>query len=526
MEAAPAASQSTPEEAAPSYATKQVSSGAGWRSMRLIGDLELPDVTVLAEERRLLQALCRGEARMPTAEGYSPGLFEQFATETDVTYGEQIDKDAPRTFDGFKPKPDAETVAKAEPQLITVLNAFASMDPDTGYCQGMNFLVGALILAGRPPKDAFWTFVSLMSNCSLAELYKPSSPCLPAYLQHFDTAVAARLPRLHAHFHQEGFPLQLRAVEWLTTLMTTGIEFAGVACIYDLVLLGFDDILIRLSLGLLTELHDELIEMAADELMMGFKAVVRQTAPRRLLRTALCIPPPQLPTLGRRGETVLGRLNRASVEGILCPVWISIPRAIDAGGFDAYEVCFRLPDNPQNMSVLKRYSSILTFDRRLRTSLSVTLTEREARGGDTLPTMPPKLPDLKWWVGGDWAQHIDKRRRGLELYLHLVIEWTRAPTTIDGGVLADGVLRAAERRRLLVQLLSKPDAMEKQDADGTVTVVRVGAVLPLADEEQDRSPEREPRPEVEGGPAVNDPMRGPAVDPMELPADDESCSVL
>lgn len=47
-------------------------------------------------------------------------------------------------------------------KLYNILIAYANFDPEVGYCQGMNFIVGMLVLHILNEEDAFWCFVSIM----------------------------------------------------------------------------------------------------------------------------------------------------------------------------------------------------------------------------------------------------------------------------------------------------------------------------------------------------------------------------
>jgi hypothetical protein len=48
--------------------------------------------------------------------------------------------------------------------MAEVLQALAVVHPDVGYCQGMNFVAGALLQCGLRTEDAFWVFHSLLSS--------------------------------------------------------------------------------------------------------------------------------------------------------------------------------------------------------------------------------------------------------------------------------------------------------------------------------------------------------------------------
>lgn len=56
--------------------------------------------------------------------------------------------------------------------LTNILKAYAAMDPEVGYCQGMNFLAGVVLTYLPSEADAYGALVLLMKQRHLRELYK------------------------------------------------------------------------------------------------------------------------------------------------------------------------------------------------------------------------------------------------------------------------------------------------------------------------------------------------------------------
>ena len=71
-----------------------------------------------------------------------------------------IRKDIQRTILGHAEF--AVDPATGRNKLYNVLIAYANFDPEVGYCQGMNFIVGMLVLHILNEEDAFWCFVYIM----------------------------------------------------------------------------------------------------------------------------------------------------------------------------------------------------------------------------------------------------------------------------------------------------------------------------------------------------------------------------
>lgn len=60
--------------------------------------------------------------------------------------------------------------------LERVLNAFAKYDPQIGYVQGMNFIVGSLLYHAEE-YIAFWLLVMIVENFEMRDVFMPSNEC-------------------------------------------------------------------------------------------------------------------------------------------------------------------------------------------------------------------------------------------------------------------------------------------------------------------------------------------------------------
>ena len=56
-------------------------------------------------------------------------------------------------------------------QLMNVLKAYSVHNPDVGYCQGMGFIAGLLLLHMQE-EDSFWLLTRLTSAYGMEGLYK------------------------------------------------------------------------------------------------------------------------------------------------------------------------------------------------------------------------------------------------------------------------------------------------------------------------------------------------------------------
>ena len=117
----------------------------------------------------------------------------------------QINRDLLRTFplhEYFKEG------AKGVEKLRRVLTAFSNYDHQVGknpfclvldYVQGMNFIVGALLLHANEVM-AFWLFVTLIEDCEMRDVYMTGLPGLFKHSHIVSSLITSNLTDLAHHF--------------------------------------------------------------------------------------------------------------------------------------------------------------------------------------------------------------------------------------------------------------------------------------------------------------------------------------
>lgn len=125
-----------------------------------------------------------------------------------------IRRDLNRTFPGQEYFQDTRGIGQEH--LFNVVKAYSLYDPECGYCQGMQFIVGPLLL-NMPDEEAFSTLVRLMQNYDLRGHYIPNMPSLQLRLYQFDRLVEETQPVLHLHFVRQGIKSSMYASQWFMT---------------------------------------------------------------------------------------------------------------------------------------------------------------------------------------------------------------------------------------------------------------------------------------------------------------------
>lgn len=77
-------------------------------------------------------------------------------------YEKMIQRDLARTFPGHKFFKERDGVGQEG--LYNVVRSYSVLDQDVGYCQGLAFIVGPLLLNVCKPKN-----LNLLCNCNMEE---------------------------------------------------------------------------------------------------------------------------------------------------------------------------------------------------------------------------------------------------------------------------------------------------------------------------------------------------------------------
>ena len=144
----------------------------------------------------------------------------------------QIGKDVPRTFPGHAQLDTPNQRAALE----RVLRAFAAANPNVGYCQGMNFVCGVLLLL-MEEEAAFWALGQILRTI------------LPDYFEireqmrthRVDQEVlrelaVARTPRVVRTLDDAGCPLHAVASSWFMALFANALPWETALRVWDVTL--------------------------------------------------------------------------------------------------------------------------------------------------------------------------------------------------------------------------------------------------------------------------------------------------
>eukprot|EP00775_Hariotina_reticulata_P009878 gene9878-10036_t len=187
----------------------------------------------------------------------APGHYEAcLVAGHDKPAVKQIELDLPRTF------PRHAWLASLEGQaaLRSVLTAYVGHNNDVGYCQGMNFLVGLLLLAvDRDCLRAFWLMVVLLEKVLYPGTYAPNLDGCHVEMGCLGQLLRQKQPKLWAHLQGLGCEPSLLATDWYLCLFCTTLPAETAARVWDSLFCEGRKVLHRLGLALLVQAGPQLL---------------------------------------------------------------------------------------------------------------------------------------------------------------------------------------------------------------------------------------------------------------------------
>ncbi|KAL1594531.1 hypothetical protein SLS60_010291 [Paraconiothyrium brasiliense] len=180
-------------------------------------------------------------------------------------YENIINKDLGRSFPGvdmFK-DPDGE----GQKMLGRVLKCFSLYDDKIGYCQGLGFLVGPLLMQ-MGDKEAFCVLVRLMEDYDLRACFLPDLSGLHLRIFQFQRLLQQHMPKLAAHLEELGVETAY-ASSWFLSFFATTCPLPMLFRIYDVLFAeGASETIMRVALALMRRNQKRLLALTEFEDVM------------------------------------------------------------------------------------------------------------------------------------------------------------------------------------------------------------------------------------------------------------------
>lgn len=178
-----------------------------------------------------------------------------------------ISRDLDRSFP-FEPYFDkSQYGSTGQAALQRVLSKFASIFPEIGYCQGMNFIVGFLLLvSGGSEIEVFHFLVSLFNTFSLENFFSEGLEKLKQYVWVSKKILEKSNPKLFKHLTEQNIPDDLWLLKWIMTLFTMILPDSVLVRIWDMMLLKGINYLFSVIVAVCSVIEDEVLSRDTGEI--------------------------------------------------------------------------------------------------------------------------------------------------------------------------------------------------------------------------------------------------------------------
>jgi len=217
---------------------------------------------------------------------YPVDVYDRMCSTQTAPCESDIVRDINRTFPKHVLYRDRQGLGQQ--QLLNVLRAYSVFNAEVGYCQGMGFICGVLLMYMRED-DAFLMLISLLENYRMAGLFMPNLPLLNKYFFQLQRLLEMQMPHLYNHLVQQGVEPTMYASQWFMTVCIYNFPFATVVRVWDIFLAEGVKIIFRIALAILKLNQEALLNQSFEQILQTLKQAPSRTESDTLIRVGLSI---------------------------------------------------------------------------------------------------------------------------------------------------------------------------------------------------------------------------------------------
>ncbi|XP_008117215.2 TBC1 domain family member 1 isoform X6 [Anolis carolinensis] len=134
--------------------------------------------------------------------------------------------------------------------LYNILKAYSLLDQEVGYCQGLSFVAGVLLLH-MSEEEAFKMLKFLMFDMGLRKQYRPDMTILQIQMYQLSRLLHDYHRDLYNHFEAHEIGPSLYAAPWFLTMFASQFPLGFVARVFDILFLHGPEVIFKVALSLL-----------------------------------------------------------------------------------------------------------------------------------------------------------------------------------------------------------------------------------------------------------------------------------
>ncbi|XP_064419492.1 TBC1 domain family member 1 isoform X3 [Latimeria chalumnae] len=134
--------------------------------------------------------------------------------------------------------------------LFNLLKAYSLLDQEVGYCQGLSFVAGVLLLH-MCEEDAFESMKFLMYDMGLRKQYRPDMITLQIQMYQLSRLLHDYHQDLYDHLEAYEIGPSLYAAPWFLTVFASQFPMGFVARVFDMIFFQGSEVIFKVALSLL-----------------------------------------------------------------------------------------------------------------------------------------------------------------------------------------------------------------------------------------------------------------------------------
>ena len=156
--------------------------------------------------------------------------------------------------------------------LKNILTAVGFVRPEIGYCQGMNFIAGALVNLIDNEEKSFWIFLSFIDNIQLNLLYLKNMPDFLIRVYQLKKFIEFYFPKLANHLKRNQINIDLFFTKWLLTIFSNYFQFDVLYKVWDVFIIDKWKALFKFCMILLFFMKEKLMQMDLNAFSQYFRS--------------------------------------------------------------------------------------------------------------------------------------------------------------------------------------------------------------------------------------------------------------
>lgn len=143
--------------------------------------------------------------------------------------------------------------------LYNLLKAYSLLDTEVGYCQGISFVAGVLLLH-MSEEQAFDMLKFLMYDIGIRRQYRPDMISLQIQMYQLSRLLHDYHRGLYNHFEEHEICPSLYAAPWFLTLFASQFPLGFVSRLFDFVFAQGTEVIFKVALCLLSSHESEIVK--------------------------------------------------------------------------------------------------------------------------------------------------------------------------------------------------------------------------------------------------------------------------